>query len=300
MSKGIYIIGCAKAGTTFLHNNLARSLQISSNTNIKEPGYHARSVTKHLSKKCIMSKKNKFIFSQEDYIKLFDNKLQYHLDSSTIYLPFSEQVIPSILDYHNNRIEEIFIIVILRNPYERIISQYQQMCKNQVEFLSLDEALREERNRVKKKYHPFYYYSKYALIAKHLVNFDNHFQNLLILNYDDLEACPEKTVAKAFNFLNLGMPKKLDLTRYNKTGKGMKSDFLHSILTEEKFKTLRQKLMLFFSPNIKNKVFNYLYYNNFDETKTSYNYNEEEKVIINNDILALESYFDLKLSKWKN
>ena len=98
-----------------------------------------------------------------------------------MYLPHSKEAIDSILDYHNNNLENIFIIALVRDPESRLVSQHSQMVNNGVEQLQLKEAVEHENLRLKAKMHPFYQYTRFSYYSDDISNFSNTFTNFRII-----------------------------------------------------------------------------------------------------------------------
>lgn len=110
------------------------------------------------------------------------------------------------------RIKQFFpktkFIVSLRNPTDRAISHYHHQVKRvQNERRSLAEAFSETElaSLSSKAGSATRHYIENGLYAKHLKNWLEVFprEQILILNYHDLENHPEKFVQRVFEFLNL-------------------------------------------------------------------------------------------------
>lgn len=110
------------------------------------------------------------------------------------------------------RIRSLFpnakFIVSLRNPTDRAISHYYHQVKRvKNEMRSLEEAFSEAElsNLDKKPYSPTRQYILNGLYAQQLKNWFEIFprEQILVLNYHDLETNPDRFVKEVFKFLDL-------------------------------------------------------------------------------------------------
>ena len=262
IKKQIYIVGAAKCATTSIAKNLSESSSIYLDKN-KEPSFHARSYLLNLNKDCEMVRKSNFVLNETTYLDLFNNiNQEYFIDASTCYLNFSKIVTESIIKYSQN-INNIFIIIILRNPYERMLSQYYQMKKNGVEKKAFVDALDAENMRIKNLNHPFYQYLNYSLYYKNIKTFLKNFKNVKIVNFEEYNNNQEIVIKDLFSFLNLKKENiKIDNIQYNKTGSGYRYNFLGRLLVSSQYKFLRNIIGTFFNKKTRKKIFMYVFNKN--------------------------------------
>ena len=108
------------------------------------------------------------------------------------------------------RLPDVKLIFVLRNPVDRAFSNYLWSCKNGLETLSFVEALkreeeRESRYKPEHRYaRPFSYISR-GLYAKHLKPYLELFSpaQVKILLLDDIVSAPEATTRDLFSFLGV-------------------------------------------------------------------------------------------------
>jgi len=172
------IIGAMKAGTSSLYLNLVKHPQICPCV-IKEPEYFSG----------IHQYENKV----EKYEDLwdFDPKIhKYALEASTRYTmyPLISNIPESILRYGLNP----KIIYIVRNPFDRTLSQYNYF-----------------------RYKRFYGRKKNILVNENVINRSKYYfqldqyrsyfpkENFLILDFEDLKNDPHSLLVKVYKFLNL-------------------------------------------------------------------------------------------------
>jgi hypothetical protein len=175
-----FVIGAAKCGTTSLHFYLDQHPQISM-SRVKEP--------------CV--------FSQplwwprlETYDGLFDERAIRRGESSTSYAryPVEGDAAPRI----HQAFPHAKLIYLVRDPVERIISEYIQHVDGGVERRSIDEALTDFED-------PRNFYvcgSRYATqVMRYLEYFDA--SSLLVLEQSELREKRAETLRKVFEFLDV-------------------------------------------------------------------------------------------------
>jgi hypothetical protein len=185
--KSLFIIGATKSGTTSLFKYLAEHKEISSSLH-KEIRYF---LNKDFPAKTTFG--NYDSKSIEEYLKLFP-KSRYFLDASPDYihdLSSAEKIYENFPDAK--------IILILRDPVERIYSWYRFELQNgEIGDISFEEYLEIDKNskfsRVEQGL-----YSKYIL--KYLEYFPK--ENFLTIFTKDLKEKPENTLQEICSFLEI-------------------------------------------------------------------------------------------------
>ncbi len=117
----LFIVGAAKSGTTSIHQCLAQHKDVYAGP-LKEPHYFAGG---HFNNAPVEYKKS-ITLNYESYINNYKNAgdARYLLDSSVHYIYFKD-ALQKIKEYN----EDARIIIILRNPVERIFSHYKMIYK---------------------------------------------------------------------------------------------------------------------------------------------------------------------------
>ena len=122
----LFIVGAMKSGTTSLHNYLNTHPQIFMSA-VKEPDYFSSS--------------RNFMLTEKEYLNLFQGASDelYIGESSTSYsrMPFRKNVAQKIY----NHSPKAKIIYLIRDPLERIISQYKHMVRGNYEVTSLIDMI---------------------------------------------------------------------------------------------------------------------------------------------------------------
>ena len=151
----------------------------------------------------------------EKYVNLFkDGKSKKCGDISPQYLYYYKSTIKNIKKYHP-KYRKLKFIVILRQPLERIVSQYSMNISKKIENLPFNEAIKKEKERLLDPMTvPALHYLSVSLYYEQLKAYIEEFgdNNVKIYLYEDLKNRSEWLLQNIFSFL------------------GVKSDFIPSNL----------------------------------------------------------------------
>lgn len=206
------IIGAARSGTTTLYSYLQQHPFIYLPKN-KRPEPH-------------------FFLKNEEYNKGFEYYIQKYFsdtsinqkkgEASTSYL-FQEYV-PSRIYQH---IPNCKFIVMLRNPIERAISNYIVTYQNDIETLSFEDAIIQEKTRTnnpknifEKEVQPFAYLAR-GLYYHQILNYLKYFkkEQFHFIIFDDFIDNPNKELKKIVEFLNISQFEFSKIERQNESNK---------------------------------------------------------------------------------
>lgn len=192
MKCNLILAGFAKCGTSSLHEYLDMHPQICMSLK-KEPHY--------------FSTKRASVMGEGWYDSLFDHapdSVRFYGESSTSYAVWEPSLVRIKQEIRNPK-----IILILRDPLERLLSHYRWMYALGKETLSLDAALRaEQRSVVSPDVHqggcyPWYRrtsnYSYFVPLAELIFGRDN----VLVLKSEELAKSPQEVLDRCFHFLEL-------------------------------------------------------------------------------------------------
>ena len=165
------IIGAAKAGTTSLYSYLKQHPQIYMSA-VKEPRFFAPEIYTDYNN-VARSGVKEVPFTLEEYEQLFaDVTTEIAIgEASTEYLYF-----PDVAARIKERIPEVKLIAILRNPVERAFSAFCYQLRDDYEPLTFEAALEVESERIKQGYRQGWHYQKvgfyYEQVKRYLDTFE--------------------------------------------------------------------------------------------------------------------------------
>lgn len=190
------IVGAAKAGTTALFNLLAQSSEVL-DVEVKEPRYFLKDYISKISdddpQKDHLIKSS--ILDSSLYFKKYHSKEKFVGEASVHYLFNYEKAIPNIKKHNPN----IKIIILLREPVQRLISNYNYLKR--LHNNSLEDELKHEYLRKKNNYNSFWFYKSQGKYYKQVKEYLSTFNEVEIIFYEDLKLYPLKTTNKVLNFI---------------------------------------------------------------------------------------------------
>ena len=198
------IIGAQKAGTSSLYSYLGQHPQLIP-SHVKEVHYFDGGLNPNI---------DNFEKGEAWYRANFPFRNQMSagtksFEASPLYI-FNPLAPKRIFDL----VPEVKLILMLRNPTERAISQYFHEKRWGNESLPIEEALRQEENRLAPvidsndyKNHAFIHhsYKSRGLYKQQIERFLNHFplEQLLILGSEEFFAQPDSSLKRVFEFVGV-------------------------------------------------------------------------------------------------
>lgn len=295
------IVGAAKSGTSSLHTYLSKHPDIYMPTKQKELYFwHAatnpnKSIIRHLGEHRVPVKLG-------DYLSYFNDAEEGQLtgEACPSYLYFHDHVLNNLKRYHADW-ENIKIVIILREPVSRIISQYRFVCNKRLDPDCLDfcESLKAEKaRRIENKVLPDLFYVDSSRYVSQVGFYLKHFKNVHVCLYDDLKENPRELLTELCGFLEVDSAKlpKFDFEVVNASSEAKK--IKHPVF-EGFVRSIASFLLGWLPKKLKEKLSSY------------FNYFVAETVEIPGDeILKLRSDFveevsdlekliDKNLSRWK-
>lgn len=292
------IVGAARSGTTSLYYYLKQHPEIYMSP-VKEPHflvYHALEFP-HRGGQDGMFDEN-IVKDFAEYKSLFSNvKAEMKIgEASTAYLYYYKNAIPKI----KKTLGDIKIVVILRNPIDRAYSAYMHQIRYNTEYLSFEDALREEKKRIKNNWAPYWYYRDVGFYYEQVKAYLENFSDVKLYLLEDLEKNPLRLAKDIYSFLAVDNSFVPDIsTRYNVSGvakyklvhnvllrpnpiKSLSKLILKTLIGNERKVAIGQKLRsnLLKKPAMKTETREYL------------------KKVFREDILALQDLIDRDLSHW--
>lgn len=199
--KFVFIIGAAKCGTTSLASWLNDRSDMAFCAG-KEPKFFTDFSTLDWKGPGIAGFLQTMRTTEAAYLAEFpaDKNAIWGIDASTDYLWCEAS--PDLLQAWSRKVPSK-LICILRDPVDRVLSEYQHTRRDQLETLSLAEALDREEQRIADHWHPLFYHRRRSLydgvVTRYLELFGD---DLLILDYEELKT-PQTCLRKVEKFLGV-------------------------------------------------------------------------------------------------
>ncbi len=197
------VVGAGKSGTTSIHHYLKEHPEIYLPEAKETWFFHLVSNPNKAILKLYPSLPQS-IFS---YLNLFTNVNSNQIcgEVTPSYLYYYDLTISNIKKYHPNW-QDLKIVIILREPIEKIISHYNFVKNNDLdpENLTLNEAIKLEI--IRKKRHdllPDLFYVDNTMYHNQVKSYLDAFKNVKIFLYEDLKNNPKKLTTDLFNFLEV-------------------------------------------------------------------------------------------------
>tara|TARA_R110001592_G_scaffold28763_2_gene105101 strand:- start:5123 stop:6097 length:975 start_codon:yes stop_codon:yes gene_type:complete len=220
-----YVVGAARSATTSLYSVFNQSKDFFV-PKIKEPNYFAsdlfQDVNREYWRHMVNVDVDKFLRSTDDepinfsviteeetYRELYKNVAQSQKsgDFSTTYL-YSKVAASRIFQWNSSA----KIVIVLRNPVDRLVSHYQLYRRLGRTDLSLDAFLDREAALGDAPYGLKYYVFEHGEYAGQVKRYVDIFgaSNVKTVLYENLVSDPASTVAEIFDFLGSSMPASID------------------------------------------------------------------------------------------
>jgi len=284
------IVGAAKAGTTSLARYLNKHPDIFV-PEIKEPRFFVKDIlmtTNNLDplKKHILESS---VFDEVDYFKMYDVKEKMTCDASVHYLYHHKEVIPKI----NKYLGDIPIIIIIRNPIDRLVSNYNYLKR--YDLKSIEDEIKNENFKIENNYNSFWLFKELGLYADSIAAYKENFCNVKIIIFEDFVLNTQNVYDDCIEWLNL--PKHGNLINFKKYNETKKSNTIHKILF---FSGITKFFKLFIKKD-KIGLLKRKYLLTKVEKKTEINYCLRKKLIeyYRKDIDMLKEDHNLDLSLWQ-
>ena len=204
------IVGAAKSGTSSLHSYLSKHPDIYMPEKRKELYFWHILTNKNRSFVDYLGAKN-IPASLEEYLDYFSNAKPGQItgEACPSYLYFREQVLENLKKYRSNW-RDTRIVIILREPVSRIVSQYRFVCKHSLdpESLSFSESLKAEPLRLaENKLLPDLFYTKASMYCEQVKFYQGNFKNVRVYLFDDLKNKPSELLDDLCIFLGVDAKK---------------------------------------------------------------------------------------------
>lgn len=137
----------------------------------------------------------------DQYLSLFDKLGDKKMigEVSPDYLFYHDLTAPLIKE----KLGDIPIIIILRNPIERAFSAYMYLKRDSREPLSFREGLKAEENRLNDNWDFIWGYKKGGLYSEQVKTFLNTFTDVKVILQEELKTETTNVLKEVYSFLNV-------------------------------------------------------------------------------------------------
>jgi hypothetical protein len=168
--------GAAKSGTTTLYKLLQQHPSIYFPKGKKEPFYFSFGGKKpdYTDHEFVSN----MVWNTQEYVNLFKDAPKSSLlgDASTSYLYTAENSIANMQMLYGEKVRDVKVFIILRNPIYRAYSHYTYLVRNGLEDLSFEDAINPEciasRKRIRWGYDYIQYGMYYEQVSAFMKSFD--------------------------------------------------------------------------------------------------------------------------------
>lgn len=195
------IVGTMRCGTSSLYHYLRSHPQIYL-SDIKEPGFLVADYLRHIPKEDPRyDSTQKRILNFQDYQNLFRNHSDEKCigEATTACLILYESSIKNIKKY----LGDIKIIIGLRDPIPRALSNYNYIVKLGFDNNSLAYNIEMENYRLKNNWDPIWAIKKMGFYHEHVNAFVNEFSDVYIYNFDEFVNNTQKIYTDILSFLQV-------------------------------------------------------------------------------------------------
>jgi len=252
------IVGAAKSGTTSLYRYLSRHPQVFLSA-IKEPLYFVSEIIDRQTVDPWMQTVQRnhpdgqaHISDPDTYYRMFEGAEGCRAigEASATYLYYFRHAIPRIVE----ELGDVKIVIILRDPLKKAISQYRFLQRKGHEPLPLRQALEQEAERMAADYCSLYQYVGQGLYYEQVKAYLDRFSQVKIFLQEDLKTAPQEVMSELFQFLGLADMEFEEFERHNQTVFAPQNARLHQLLNAQPIKALRKNVFESVAPGLVGKL----------------------------------------------
>lgn len=298
MFPNFLIVGVAKGGTTSLYYYLLQHPEVQIPK--KETFYFIKDFYEKANNNTqpFYRDRSKIIFTEEDYHHLYEKcNAKAVGEVSTCYYYFHEIAVPRI----RQKLGDIKIIFILRNPVERAFSGYNFFKRDLFETLTFEEALKDEESRKLQLWDFMWYYASLGFYSKAVRAFMNHFTQVKIFLYEELEQNPEQFMKELYGFIGVDTSFIPDVkVKYNiSDSQGENFWFKYFIKNNTARRFLKPLVLKILPDQTKRREIKHKLRQKSDKKELiSKKFREKLKNYYRSDILELQKIINKDLSNW--
>lgn len=243
------LLGAAKSGTSSVWDYLKQHPQIFM-SNPKEPNFFVFEGVKlppfsgPESPEVLLKRLyQNTITDWENYQALFNGvSNEVAIGEASVRYLYFPQAPENIKKY----IPDVKMIVMLRNPVDRLYSHYVMNIRHLLEPLSLEKAIEQEEERINNNWGWDWHYTKVGMYSQQIKRYLNYFppEQLKILFYDDFREDPVGVMKEIYQYLGVDDSFVLNIKRRKNEGYLPKNKLVHKFLfTSNPLKSFLEKIL---------------------------------------------------------
>jgi len=290
------VVGAAKSATTSLYFHLKKNPKIFL-PEVKETSFFA---FKNLSKNFISPPVLPTIKDENEYFKLYNDTSEKQLlgEISPAYLYNYIETVKNIKEYYGDSFNKIKIVMILRNPVDRLYSQYMMFKRDNLEPLNLYDATSNSviASRMNEDWNVFYDYIGFSKYYEQVKYYLDNFPNVKILLFEDVSKDTAHEVKMISEFIGVEHYAVNTKTKFNKSGVP-KSKTLHNLMLRP---TLISKTLKFIFPKkIRLKIRHLILSRNLKSPVMSNSEYNRLLTYFEKDLKKLSNLIDVNIDHWR-
>ena len=194
------IVGAAKCGTTSLYHYLRQHPDVFMSP-VKEPRFFSGGALRKGIGPGDALEASRAVRTFDDYCRLFEKSIGKSAvgEASVETMFFYQQAIPAI----QRHLGDPRIVIILRDPVDRVYSTYNYLVQDGWENLPFADALNKEDQRKRSGYGWIWRYQEVGLYAGQVRAFQEHFSRVHVILYDELKSNAIKMIKSVYSFLDV-------------------------------------------------------------------------------------------------
>jgi len=300
---GFLLVGAAKSATSSLHAYLDQHPDIKM-PSIKESWFF--SFYKNPPDYKSPGKLSNLISELDEYLKLFDGASNHQIlgDACPSYLYTYEDTIRNIKEiYTKEERENLKIIISLREPVSRALSQFYTFKRKVEEPLNFEQAIQESTLKARKQenWNVFYDYPGFGLYSKQVDAFQQAFgnENVMIILFDDIHKNMTEVCRKIYEFVGVDPEFKIDdqIKHNSVTGEPKMKWLVSGLFSKNKYKRMISALI----PKILRDLILYIILKPLLKRKALDEKNIKKlSTFFEKDIIKLEKLIGRDLGDWRN
>ena len=303
IKPNLFIVGAAKCGTTSLYYYLSQHPEVF-NCPVKEPNHFITQF--QIDSLYGNLKQYKKLWSSylglSKYLALYSNAKSFRItcDASVNYLRYAKEIAGKIKEFN----DEAKILIILRNPVDRLFSHYHHSVRDGSITKTLENLLTFEEEYCKMENNTWYSYKKYGLYYDNVKHYLDTFgqDKALILFNEDLESNPQKVLSHVCDLLMIvaSFVPKIDFTKQNAAYLPKNPKISHLLNKYSQYSMLWSGLKKIFPIQLLRRLKTIINPSiPYQETLTNKKTIQQLKAYYKEDITKLETLVNRDLSAWK-